>query len=279
MKTPVVKDAQVLREELTVSFHDGYKKVKELNEVKAVSVTEELAKELAVVNRNLKRINIDRLSDAVNNLYKLIADANKKVKKAPAKKTPLKKAPVENSIKKPEKKQPALKEITAQATPTKVTKEPEKPAKKITQAVDKVVKKADKEELPVSKSPCFPASLKVKIDGETKELILQPTKYKNSKEVEKAIDEGKELYFACYWSKKLLKQFDYGQIFSVKEISSFPHDLDIVQPLVFCETLPKLHAVSIYTEAMLAIQDFELKEVVEGERFSGGMNFQIYTVK
>lgn len=157
----------------------------------------------------------------------------------------------------------------------------EKPAPKKTvkSTVQKIIKKADAEQKKVQGTKCFPASIKAKIDGKEAVLDLVQEQYKTGKELEQAIDAGKQVFIACYWSRNLLKQFNYGQIFAVKDVSSFPNNLDLMQPIVFCEGLPKFHAVSIYTEAMIGVFDKELSEVIEGERFSAGMNFQLYQVR
>lgn len=241
------------RDEMVVQFEIGLQQVKALVEKGIVTLSPEFEKELLIVNRNKKRIAIERLLEATNELYKLIQETIKVAKELKAQQT---KKPIENSTKKPIKKD---------ITPKKAIEKKE-PAKEVPQA-----EKADEG------LTNFPATINVEIEGETKTLTLVKDKILSCKAVQEALEQGIQVFIACYWSKKLLKQFDYASLYHTNKVSSFPNDLDILQPLVFCETLPKLHASSLYTEAMLQFNDKEIHTIDKnGERWSNGMNFQMY---
>lgn len=97
-------------------------------------------------------------------------------------------------------------------------------------------------------------------------------------------DEERNLYFCCYWDKKLVKQFNYKAMFDVDEVPNFPHNIDITQALYVCDSMDKLYAVSTYTEGMYKFLGDDL-EIVDVElengdttpvRYSNNMEFAIY---
>lgn len=110
------------------------------------------------------------------------------------------------------------------------------------------------------------------------EFELKGSKYvvahdiKNTKDINKAYNEGIELVFAFYWTPRQLKQFNYFE--GRAKVSSFENDLDICQ-VFFCEDGLVAYCVSMYTYAAYTVFDEELEEF-EGIRMSHGIEFQIY---
>lgn len=139
-----------------------------------------------------------------------------------------------------------------------------------------------KKDLPLAKM--FPATIDHESLGK---LVACPDKYTTVEEVRKALDEGKTIVFAGYWTKRHIKEFSYGQSFNVpvpKE--GFPNDLDIIQALYVCDGIERIYALSIYTEAMYRFEAEELErtecEANDGSKFtmrySSGMEYEIYEV-
>ena len=97
---------------------------------------------------------------------------------------------------------------------------------------------------------------------------------KNMKNLMTAYDNEETIVFAMYWTKRHLSQFGYfnNEFEAPKE---FPLDLDIASCIYVSEEGVVSYATSLYTEAcyMFLPKDFE---EVDGIRFSGGIEFQIY---
>lgn len=152
-----------------------------------------------------------------------------------------------------------------------VKEEPKKEVKKTTTETKKEVVSTL---APPDMVQMFPEVLAVKFMDE--KLILAKNKYKTVSSLNKAIEEGKEIYFACYWTKRHLEQFDYAGQFDVAVPKSFPNSLDLAQVVFVCEHAKgKFYALSSYTEAMYAFREADLVEE-NGIRFSNGMEFQVY---
>lgn len=116
-------------------------------------------------------------------------------------------------------------------------------------------------------------------------LIAVPDKYKSFKELRKDLDDGKTLYFVAYWTKRLIKEFNYAMQFDVdvpKE--GFVNDLDILQAVLFCDNVERVFAMSAYTEALYRFEGSELEPVEDTDedgnqffiRLSNGMEYEIY---
>ena len=103
--------------------------------------------------------------------------------------------------------------------------------------------------------------------------------YHTIDDIRKASEDGYTLLFACFWSPRLLKQFDYKAQFDVDSVpKAFPDNLDVAELLLTCDTMPKLFALSLETEAMYAFREEDL-EPVDGIRVSAGLEFEIYQHK
>ena len=118
-------------------------------------------------------------------------------------------------------------------------------------------------------------------------LVACPDKYHTVKEIREAIDSDKNLIFACYWTKRHIKEFAYGQSYEVPvPKGGFPYDLDTLQALYVCEGIDRIYALSTYTEAMFRFMEEDLVltecEANDGSKFmmrySAGLEFEIYEV-
>lgn len=98
---------------------------------------------------------------------------------------------------------------------------------------------------------------------------------KSMADLMKSYDNDETVVFAMYWTKRHLNQFGYfhGDFETPKD--GFPLDLDLASCIYVSEDGVVSYATSLYTEAcyMFFPKDFE---EVDGIRFSGGVEFQIY---
>lgn len=112
--------------------------------------------------------------------------------------------------------------------------------------------------------------------------------YTTYAEILKALEEEKTLYFACYWTKRQIREFQYAASKMIKpEVvkNGFPYDLDILMAVLPCETMERVFAMSRITEALFQFEGEDFKPVEDvdprsGEKFqirvSAGMEFEIY---
>lgn len=199
------------------------------------------------------------------------APIENEVKKSPKKPKVKKSEPVENEVKKPapaKKAKPAVKK-SAEKTINNTT-EKDKGVKAVKQIGS----------LPVAKM--FPEELSVDNLGV---LRRADSSYKTMEDVAKALEEGKQFYFACYWSARHIKEFSYSAVNRVEAVKKFPNDLDILEPVYFCENLKRMWANSVYTEAMFFFENDDITHIEDtdpynGEKFkvrvSSGMEFELY---
>ena len=172
-----------------------------------------------------------------------------------------------------EVKAPAPKKSTKKVAPKKEKKEPAKVV-----ATDGLTKK----DLPMAK--IFPKEIDHESLGK---LVACPDKYHTIQEIREAIEADKNLIFACYWTKRHIKEFAYGQSYEVPvPKGGFPHDLDTLQALYVCEGIDRIYALSTYTEAMFRFIEEDLVptecEANDGSKFimrySAGLEYEIYEV-
>lgn len=161
--------------------------------------------------------------------------------------------------------------------PTKKTTTPAKTEKKDpVEPVETQTRTSRKERELATKFPDF-------IERQVDDTMVKYTKcddlYHTIDDIRKASDDGYTLLFACFWSPRLLKQFDYKAQFDVDSVpKAFPDNLDVAELLLTCDTMPKLFALSLETEAMYAFREEDL-EPVDGIRVSAGLEFEIYQHK
>ncbi|MBR2724117.1 MAG: hypothetical protein IKB72_01600 [Ruminococcus sp.] len=182
----------------------------------------------------------------------------------------------------------------AEEVETEETEEPEEEAPAPKKTVKKAAsKKKDapavettegltKKDLPMAR--IFPKEIDHESLGK---LVACPDKYHTVKEIREAIDSDKNLIFACYWTKRHIKEFAYGQSYEVPvPKGGFPYDLDTLQALYVCEGIDRIYALSTYTEAMFRFMEEDLVptecEANDGSKFmmrySAGLEFEIYEV-
>jgi hypothetical protein len=176
-------------------------------------------------------------------------------------------------------------EETEEETPAPVKKDKKKALSKKKEATP-AVEATDgltKKDLPMAK--IFPKEINHPSLGK---LVACPDKYHTFEEIRKALEseeEDKTLVFACYWTKRHIKEFSYGQTYEVpvpKE--GFPLDLDTLQALYVCSGVDRIYALSTYTEAMFRFIAEDLVptecEANDGSKFmmrySAGLEFEIY---
>lgn len=214
--------------------------------------------------------------------------------------TPATPAPVEASLK-PKKSGkkvaeavPETAEETKTETPEAVEEAPAEPKKTGKKSSLKKSNKADIETLPaasnvgVDKLPSakmFPAEIE---HPELGKLVACTNAYTTYAEIIKALEADKTLYFACYWTKRQIREFQYAENYLIKpEVvkNGFPLDLDIAMAVLPCETMDRLYAMSRITEALYRFEgsDFQYIEDTDprsGDKFqirvSTGMEFEIY---
>ena len=112
--------------------------------------------------------------------------------------------------------------------------------------------------------------------------------YTTYPEILKALEEEKTLYFACYWTKRQIREYQYAQTKMVdpKVVKNgFPLDLDILMAVLPCETMERVYAMSRMTEALFQFEGEDFKPIEDtdprsGDKFqirvSAGMEFEIY---
>lgn len=134
--------------------------------------------------------------------------------------------------------------------------------------------------LPVAKM--FPEELKVENLGTLKRA---DDSYKTMEDVAKALEDGKQFYFACYWTARHIKEYQYCAVHNVDTVKKFPNDLDILEPVYFCENLKRMWANSVYSEAMFRFENEDITHIEDTNpytdeqfrvRVSSGMEFELY---
>lgn len=194
----------------------------------------------------------------------LVENEVKKPKKPEAKKS----ESVENEVKKPAK---------AKAKPT-VKKTEEKTKKDTKEVTAPTAAKLPETAWPLAMM--FPQELTVPNLGKLK-AVPETT----MEDIVKSLSDGKQYFFACYWTARQIKEFAYSEARNVPCPKSFPNDLDILEPVYFCDGIKRMHAISLYTEALFSFNSDALEHVEDtnpytGEKFkirvSNGMEFELY---
>lgn len=248
----------------------------------------------------------DMTKVAKSDLRELAEEAIKALTPAPA--TP---APVEASLK-PKKTLGKSKKSEAPAEEVKETAEEtpeaeEAPAKEVPAETKKSgkkssLKKSDKEPKKKTEVESIPAASNVGSDRlpsakmfpaeidhpELGKIVACTGAYTTYAEILKALEEEKTLYFACYWTKRQIREYQYAQakMIDPKVVKNgFPLDLDILMAVLPCETMERVFAMSRMTEALFQFEGEDFKPVEDtdprsGDKFqirvSAGMEFEIY---
>ena len=164
------------------------------------------------------------------------------------------------------------------------------------------LKKSDKDSKKKTEVESIPAASNVGTDNlpsakmfpaeidhpELGKIVACTGAYTTYAEILKALEEEKTLYFACYWTKRQIREFQYAASKMIKpEVvkNGFPYDLDILMAVLPCETMERVFAMSRITEALFQFEGEDFKPVEDvdprsGEKFqirvSAGMEFEIY---
>ena len=263
------------------------------------SVRDRITYTLAAFDKTPKQVTNSILSELANDIaaeIRALAEAQNEQSKAEEAKKP---ALVENSpkLKSKGKIKPTAKPVEEQVAPvaepevpvaepevaqveepvaTEKPAEEKKPKSKIA-AKGKAKSDTPKKDAPAKPDPVdhFPETLTHEALGE---LVSCKGKFLTIQEIRDYVTSDKTMYIAAHWSKKMLKQFEYGKIHSVKAPKEFPHDLDILTAVIVCDNVDRLWAMSVYTEAMMYFEGVDLV-AVEGVRFSEGLEFEFYIPK
>lgn len=119
----------------------------------------------------------------------------------------------------------------------------------------------------------FPEKLETSV-GKLEKL----TDINSFEDIQKLIDEDVTVVLAMYWSKRLLKQFDYDPLhISNEPVVEFENDLDLYQPVYITENGKAAYFVSLYTEVATTITK-DCLEVVDGMRYVNGAEFDFYKI-
>lgn len=252
-----------------------------------------LSGDLSGIDQNLidrVRYTVERPASrvAVKDLKELCAEVSEAIKSAVLTQKNAKKGakkPAEAALKPSSKKtggktktEPAKTE--AQETPEEKPVAEKKPAKKLGK-VKSGTQLSSTKSLPPT-ATLFPDTIE---DEELGTLTKAADKFHTYQELVDYLAEDKPLYFACYWTARHIKEYNYSQTREVPCPKSFPNDLDLLVALLTCENVDRVWAMSRYTEAMFKFEGEDLapvadKDPVSGEeyeiRVSNGMEYEIY---
>lgn len=96
-------------------------------------------------------------------------------------------------------------------------------------------------------------------------------------DLRKALENEEEIYFAIYWTERLLRQFDYvGTIETVKKPKNFPNDLDLVSCIYLSDEDKLAVGISSYTDMPYIIQPKDMTITEDGFRYTSNMEFELY---
>lgn len=96
-------------------------------------------------------------------------------------------------------------------------------------------------------------------------------------DLRKAFENEEEIYFAIYWTERLLRQFDYvGTIETVKKPKNFPNDLDLVSCIYLSDEDKLAVGISSYTDMPYIIQPKDMTITEDGFRYTSNMEFELY---
>lgn len=132
----------------------------------------------------------------------------------------------------------------------------------------------------------FPDSIETEVDGgKVKFRKAKADEFNTIKDIVDAMTSGKSVVFACYWTQRHIKEFNYGNSFRVPQPKSFKDNLDLAQACVESLKLKRLWAMSVYTDGMYFFDETELEPIEDvnpytGDKYlvrvSNGMEYEIY---
>ena len=253
-----------------------------VNTVKEENLLSRIAYTLKGVEKNEADVPKSDLYDLAKEIMSLVAPAPQlvAVENSPKPKLGKKKTVAETTAETEEVETEAETEEVAPAPEKKTTKKVASKKEKAEPAKVVATEGLTKKDLPMAR--IFPKEIDHESLGK---LVACPDKYHTIQEIREAIEADKNLIFACYWTKRHIKEFSYAQSYEVPvPKGGFPHDLDTLQALYVCEGIDRIYALSTYTEAMFRFIEDDLVptecEANDGSKFmmrySAGLEFEIY---
>lgn len=228
-----------MNKEQMVNFLDEHFK-----EVKDKSLKDRITYTANAWKKDAKSVGVTDLRSLVKEVLSVLT---------PAEATP---APA-NSVKK------TLKKKTAE--PKEETPAEEKSEKK------SAVKKSDTKGRAFDIADVFADSFEVQFG-----TLEKAQDIKDFKDLAEALKNEEEIYFAFYWTSRLLRQFDYCPIKTVKKPKEFDNDLDLVSCIYLSDEGTLAIGVSSYTDAPYIIAPEDMKVTEDGFRYSNQMEFEVY---
>lgn len=265
MNTDVKKmNKAELAKMLNINFGEVKKTNKSLADRIVYTAKSYKADEKSVTKKDLLDL-VNEVSESLGDKFLLEAPAEKS--EIPKVESQTKKLKAKSS-KKDEGQKPEKKSEPEEEKPEEEPEEEKKPVEK--KSSKKLEKKSAVNPHAFVLADTFSDTLTLE-DGSQYEIAHD---IKNMADLMKAYDNEETVVFAMYWTKRHLSQFGYfnNEFEAPKE---FPLDLDIASCIYVSEEGVVSYATSLYTEAcyMFLPKDFE---EVDGIRFSGGIEFQIY---
>lgn len=246
------------KEQMVKFLDENFKKVKDKSLKDRITYTANAWK------KDTKSVGISDLRTLVKEVASVLTPAQAEATPAPA-----------NSVKKTLKKKTAEpKKESVEETEEEVQEE-KKPAKK-TPAKKTPAKKTavQKDE---TKGRAFDLASMFSDTIETEIGVLEKAQdIKDFNDLAKALENEEEIYFAFYWTARLLRQFDYCPCKTVKKPKEFANDLDLVSCIYLSDEGKLAIGVSSYTDAPYIIEPGDMKITEEGFRYSNTMEFEVY---
>lgn len=163
-----------------------------------------------------------------------------------------------------EKKAPVNKEEKKEAPAKKTV--PKKPEKK------PAVQKSEQKGTAFDLADTFADTIQTEIG-----TLEKAQDIKTFADLRKALANEEEIYFAVYWTPRLLKQFGYSPIDSIKCPKSFANDLDLVSCIYIGDEDTIAVGISAYTDAPYNFQPKDLVVDEEsGLRYVNSAEFELY---
>ena len=177
------------------------------------------------------------------------------------------------TLRKSSKKEEPVAEKTAPAEEKKEAPA-KKPAPKKTEKAEKksAVKKAEQKGTSFDLADTFADTIQTEIG-----TLEKAQDIKTFADLRKALANEEEIYFAVYWTPRLLKQFGYSPIDSIKCPKSFANDLDLVSCIYIGDEDTIAVGISAYTDAPYNFQPKDLiVDEESGLRYVNSAEFELY---
>lgn len=223
------------------------------------TLAESIAYAAKQMNKDPKSVKKSDLADLARQTIKLLGD---KVVEAV---TPQPKLVVAENSTKPQGGKLKAGAKKSEPKPEEPKKEPEK------QPAPKEEPKKPKPEVIVSATAdTFPKEIPA--DGGKLVLAEDILTYEAFKE---ACAKGQQFMFAFYWTKKYIKQFQYGSGYIPAPKEGFALDLDLASPIYFGEVNEVAYCASAQTDVLYQVMP-EAFDVYDGVRYNMGIECQLY---